>query len=140
VNIHEGLESTLLILKHRLSIPGQSQKIHIVRDYAELPAVYCFPGSLNQVFMNILSNAIDAVEQYLPQMAKDVLPTITLRTSLVGDAVMVAIADNGFGMPEAVQGKVFDPFFTTKPVGQGTGMGMSISYQIRYPFQGPSQS
>ncbi|MEM9090643.1 MAG: MASE1 domain-containing protein [Cyanobacteria bacterium P01_F01_bin.53] len=130
-SVHEGLDSTLLILKHRLSLPGKQSKIHLVKEYdSQLPPIDCFPGSLNQVFMNTLSNAIDAVEENLSQLAEGELPTITIRTSVVGDNVMIAIADNGPGISAAAKGKVFDPFFTTKPVGKGTGMGMSISYQI----------
>ncbi|MEL6881651.1 MAG: MASE1 domain-containing protein [Cyanobacteria bacterium J06607_10] len=129
-DIHEGLESTLLILKHRLSLPGSQSKIHLVRDYGQLPRVECYPGALNQVFMNVLSNAIDALEQHFPSLGDDALPTITIRTSVVTDVVRIAIADNGPGIADAARNKVFDPFFTTKPVGKGTGMGMSISYQI----------
>lgn len=129
-NIHEGLESTLLILKHRLSLPGKPIKIHLVRDYGEVPLVECFPSALNQVVMNILNNAVDAIEQNLAHLPEGVLPTVTLRTDVVGDWVRIAIADNGSGISEAAKRKVFDPFFTTKPVGKGTGMGMSVSYQI----------
>ena len=129
-DIHEGLESTLLIVKHRLSLPNSSAKIQVVRDYGELPQVECYPGSLNQVFMNVLTNAIDALEQHLAQMDEGELPTITLRTDVCDRWVTIAIADNGPGIPKTIHEQVFDPFFTTKPVGQGTGMGMSTSYQI----------
>ena len=130
VNIHEGLESALLILQHRLSLPGKSARIHLIKKYSELPPVECFPGALNQVFMNILSNAIDALERSLSQLDEDEPPAITLRTNVDAGWVNIAIADNGPGLSDAAKSKVFDPFFTTKPVGKGTGMGMSISYQI----------
>ncbi|HTL88842.1 MAG TPA: ATP-binding protein [Leptolyngbya sp.] len=123
VNIHEGIDSTLMLLQHRLKASSGHPPIEVIRDYVKLPNVECYPGRLNQVFMNILSNAIDAIEGS-PQ------PQITIQTSINDQWVKVAIADNGIGMPEEVQAKIFDPFFTTKPVGKGTGMGMSISYQI----------
>jgi len=129
-DIHEGLESTLLIVKHRLSLPNSPSKIHVVRDYSELPQVECYPGSLNQVFMNVLTNAIDALEQHLSEVGESELPTITLRTDVCDRCVRIAIADNGPGISESIHDQVFDPFFTTKPVGKGTGMGMSVSYQI----------
>ncbi|MEL6814748.1 MAG: MASE1 domain-containing protein [Cyanobacteria bacterium J06598_3] len=130
VQIHDGIESTLLVLNHRLLLPGHPQHIHLVKAYGKLPLVECFPGPLNQVLMNILNNAIDAIEGSLSQLSADnKLPTITIRTEVMGDGVTIAIADNGPGLSEAARKKVFDPFFTTKPIGKGTGMGMSISYQ-----------
>ncbi|MBD2079688.1 ATP-binding protein [Leptolyngbya sp. FACHB-17] len=123
VDLHEGLESTLLILQHRLKPSPQRPEILIVRDYAALPQIECRAGQINQVFMSLLSNAIDALEATAQ-------PRITIRTSVVDDWVEIAIADNGMGVPEPIQQRIFDPFFTTKPVGKGTGMGMSISYQI----------
>ncbi len=100
----------------------------MIREYGNLPKVECYAGTLNQVFMNILVNAIDALEEV---NAKDNPGRITIRTSVVDSQwVEVAIADNGPGIPEQVKQRIFDPFFTTKPVGKGTGMGMSISYQI----------
>ncbi len=132
-DMHEGLESTLLILKHRLARPGQPE-VNLVRDYGNLPQVECYPGLLNQVFMNVLTNAIDAVEekfpQNLPHGAPGDRPTITLRTAAHDDEVTIAIADNGPGISETALKRVFDPFFTTKAIGKGTGMGMAISYQI----------
>lgn len=126
VDIHEGLDSTLLILQHRLQKHDRSPT-QIIRDYHELPLVECCAGQLNQVFMNILANAIDAIEaQHFTSTGQ-----IKIRTSsLNSDWVEIAISDNGCGIPEDVRSRIFDPFFTTKPVGQGTGMGMSISYQI----------
>jgi PAS domain S-box-containing protein len=124
VNLHEGLDSTLVILGNRLKGIDGGAAIEIIRDYdAELPLVECYPGQLNQVFMNILANAIDALEPINH-------PTITLRTWATSEWVTAVISDNGPGMSEQVQAQIFNPFFTTKPVGKGTGMGMSISYQI----------
>ena len=135
VNIHEGIDSTLLILQHRLKAQVARPAIEVIQDYGDLPLVQCSAGSLNQVVMNILANAIDALEdgnEGLTYQDIEKQPNqITVRTSVI-DAqwVQIAIADNGPGIPEAVQKRILDPFFTTKPVGKGTGMGMSISYQI----------
>lgn len=131
INIHEGIESTLLILQHRLKAQPDRLAIVIDRDFCVLPPVQCFASQLNQVFMNILANAIDALESELkenPTAGK--VPTITLRTEARDDSIIVSLADNGTGMPAAVRAQMFDPFFTTKAVGKGTGMGMAISYQI----------
>jgi signal transduction histidine kinase len=135
VDIHEGIDNTLLILHHRLLARPERPEIKIVKDYGVLPLVDCYPGQLNQVLMNILANAIDAIEENInAQLAQNVKPKpgeITIRTSIVADQwVQIAIADNGIGMPDAIQSQIFNPFFTTKAVGKGTGMGMSISYQI----------
>jgi PAS domain S-box-containing protein len=128
VDLHEGLDSTLMILQHRLKEKPNFPEIRVIKEYAKLPLVECYAGQLNQVFMNILANAIDALEAGIE---KDKLPTIKIRTSVVdSDWIKIAIADNGMGMPEQVKQKIFNPFFTTKPVGKGTGMGLSISYQI----------
>lgn len=135
VNIHEGLDSTLLILSHRLKAKVGYPAIQIVKEYGNVPVVECYAGQLNQVFMNVLSNAIDALENLRTEeqeckFSQNVPPTITIRTQAVNDYVAVQIADNGSGMTEEVKAKLFDPFFTTKQVGQGTGLGLSISYQI----------
>jgi signal transduction histidine kinase len=135
VDLHEGIESTLLILQHRLKARLERPEIEVIRDYGNLPKVECYAGPLNQVFMNILVNAIDAIEEVNAKRTdreiKDNPGRITIRTSVVDSQwVEVAIADNGPGIPESVKQRIFDPFFTTKPVGKGTGMGMSISYQI----------
>ncbi|MBE9005042.1 HAMP domain-containing protein [Fortiea sp. LEGE XX443] len=135
VDIHEGIESTLLILQYRLKDKPESPGIEVIRDYGQLPQVECYPGQLNQVLMNILVNAIDALDEVNNKRTyediKDNPSQITIRTS-VCDAqwAEIAIADNGTGMPEQVRNRIFDPFFTTKPIGKGTGMGMAISYQI----------
>ncbi|MEG3927213.1 PAS domain S-box protein [Microcoleus sp. D3_18a_C4] len=134
VNLHEGIDSTLLILNHRLKGSGEKPPIQIVKQYGELPTVECFAGPINQVFMNILSNAIDALEdansrQNCQEMAEK--PSqIRIGTEVVGNFVEIKIADNGPGIPEQVKQQIFDTFFTTKPIGKGTGMGLSISYQI----------
>ncbi|BAY64819.1 integral membrane sensor signal transduction histidine kinase [Calothrix brevissima NIES-22] len=135
VDIHEGIDSTLLILQHRLKARSPYPAIEIIKDYGKLPQVECYAGQLNQVFMNILSNAIDAMEEQNSQRTvaeiKAKPSQITIRTSVIESQwVEIAIADNGVGIPENIQQRIFDPFFTTKPVGKGTGMGMSISYQI----------
>ncbi|MGI0492251.1 amino acid permease [Alkalinema pantanalense CENA528] len=135
VNIHEGIDSTLLILQHRLKARSDRPEIKIKKDYGDLPLVECYPGPLNQVFMNILANAIDALEEQCQNSTIQNLERnpscITIRTAIVGNNWLeIAIVDNGLGIPESVQKRIFEPFFTTKPVGKGTGMGMSISYQI----------
>jgi signal transduction histidine kinase len=123
VNLHDGLDSTLLILTNRLKRKPQEAPITVVKEYGELPRVSCYASQLNQVFLNILSNAIDAIEELET-------PVITIQTAATASHIQVKIQDNGIGMSEAVQAKLFDPFFTTKEVGKGTGLGMSISYQI----------
>ena len=131
VNIHDGIESTLLILKHRLKAQPTRPAIKIVRDFGNIPLAECFAGQLNQVFMNILSNAIDAFETGQKEsLAAQENAKIVLRTETKANNIFISIADNGIGMPAAVKSRVFDPFFTTKPVGKGTGMGMAISYQL----------
>lgn len=130
VDIHEGIESTLLILHNRTKDRGQKAPgIDIVREYGNLPTLECYPSQLNQVFMNLISNAIDAMEEQAPPRQ------IRIQTSIITNPEQerfaeIRIQDNGPGMPEAVRSHVFDPFFTTKPVGKGTGLGLSISYQI----------
>ncbi|BBD63654.1 two-component sensor histidine kinase (plasmid) [Nostoc sp. HK-01] len=126
VDIHEGIDSTLLILQHRLKQQAERSAISVIKDYGNLPWVECYPGQLNQVLMNILANAIDALEE-----SKIPNPQINIRTDKIdSNWVQIAIADNGPGIPEAIQKQIFHPFFTTKAVGKGTGIGMSISYEI----------
>lgn len=135
VDLHEGIDSTLMILQNRLKPKGQPA-IRIIKEYGDLPKVQCFPGQLNQVFMNVLSNALDALEENLGNQASNSKatspsPTIWIRTQAIADNhLSIHIRDNGPGIAEEVQAQLFDPFFTTKPVGKGTGLGMSISYQI----------
>jgi signal transduction histidine kinase len=121
---HEGLDNTLLILHHRLEATPDRPEIQIIKHYGDLPEVKCYPSDLNQVFLHILSNAIDA-------LATSPTPTITIQTQHLPDhQIRIRITDNGSGIPPAQQSHIFDPFFTTKPIGQGTGMGLAISYQI----------
>lgn len=132
VDIHEGINSTLMILQHRLKA---RPPIEIIRNYTNLPRVECYPGQLNQVVMNLLANALDALEEVNAkrtlQEIQEHPSQITIRTSIIADQwVEIAIADNGPGIPEDLKARIFDPFFTTKSVGKGTGMGLSISYQI----------
>ncbi|MBX9256829.1 HAMP domain-containing protein [Desmonostoc muscorum CCALA 125] len=123
VNIHEGIDSTLMILQYRLNATNQRPEIQVIRDYGSLPQVECYAGEFNQALMNVLANAIDALEG-------SSTPTIIIRTKAIERSIIIAIADNGVGMTQAVRSRIFDPFFTTKPVGKGTGLGLSISYQI----------
>jgi signal transduction histidine kinase len=145
VDIHEGLDSTLLILQHRLKAKPNSPSIEVIKSYGELPLVECYASQLNQVFMNVISNAIDALEEYNCVRSLEEIKAspgqVTIRTSVnyeleephktqKSQSVVIQIADNGPGMPQSLQSQIFDPFFTTKPVGKGTGLGLSISYQI----------
>ncbi|MBC1225032.1 AAA family ATPase [Nostoc sp. UCD121] len=133
-NIHEGIDSTILILKHRLKANDSRPAIEVVTNYGNLPQVECFPGQLNQVFMNILANAIDALDESNTgltfQEIKANLNRITITTVLKEKQVEVTIADNGQGMSESVKQKVFDHLFTTKSVGKGTGLGLAIAGSI----------
>ncbi|MEH2281537.1 MAG: ATP-binding protein [Nostoc sp.] len=135
VDLHEGIESTLLILQHRLKDKPERPAIVVIRDYGKLPEVKCYPGQLNQVLMNVLVNAIDALEEANVNRTYQEIEAnpsqIIIRTSISNSqSVEIAIADNAGGMPEQVKNSIFNPFFTTKPVGKGTGMGLAISYQI----------
>ena len=132
VDIHEGIDSTLLILQNRLKAKAGNKGINIVKNYGRLPKIECFAGQLNQVFMNIIANGIDALEssQEVSCFINDKLPTIAITTTCNSDRVFIKIADNGPGIEPQVINRLFDPFFTTKPVGKGTGLGLSISYQI----------
>lgn len=125
-DINEGIESTLLVLENQINNVPNGRKIEIIKEYNKLQKVECYPGQLNQVFLNIISNAIDALGT---SGSKEEPGTIRIRTE-VSDRVTIAIADNGPGMSEEVRRKIFDPFFTTKPVGSGTGLGLSTSYSI----------
>ncbi|MBW4538025.1 MAG: GAF domain-containing protein [Myxacorys chilensis ATA2-1-KO14] len=130
VNIHDGIDSTLLILQHRLNSTSARPAIQIIKQYGELPLVECYPAQLNQVIMNILSNGIDALEESITAR-NNITPTIQIRTTVVNTSrISIRIKDNGIGLLDRVRSRIFDPFFTTKPVGKGTGLGLSISYQI----------
>jgi len=158
VDLHEGIDNTLLILQHRLKSNTDFPTIEVIKDYGDLPLVECYAGQMNQVFMNIISNAIDALieekgggEQSESRRVKKIeefsfsppplvplssltppIPTIRISTRISADnsRLLISIADNGSGMTEEVKKLIFDPFFTTKPVGKGTGLGLAISYQI----------
>ncbi len=134
-NLHDGIDSTLLILKYRLKASEYRPAIEVIQDYDELPLIDCFPGQLNQVFMNILANAIDMFDEmaqnttfteskYQPQMI--IIQTKRIEKNLI----TIRISDNGKGMPEAVSSRIFDHLFTTKDVGKGTGLGLAIAHQI----------
>lgn len=131
VNLHDNLESTLTILNHRLKGDNHCPPVQVIRQYNARGMVECYPGQLNQVFINLLANSLDALEDraaasenFKPQIS------ITTRSTLDGSGVQIAIADNGSGIPEGIRARLFDPFFTTKAVGRGTGLGLSISYQV----------
>ncbi|WP_442948243.1 PAS domain-containing sensor histidine kinase [Nostoc sp.] len=133
-NIHQGIDSTILILKHRLKANEQRPAIEVITNYGHLPEIECFPGQLNQVFMNILANAIDALEESNNgRNFEDIQLNpnrIKITTSRQDNCVKVIIADNGKGISESVQQKIFDHLFTTKAVGKGTGLGLAIARQI----------
>ena len=135
VDIHQGIDSTLLILQSRIKGSGDGPPIVIEKNYGDLPLVECMAGHLNQVFMNIIVNAIDALDEQnlnrILEQQQQCPSWIKINTAMIDDRrISIVIQDNGPGIPDAIQSKIFDPFFTTKPVGKGTGMGMSISYQI----------
>lgn len=128
IDLHEALDSTLLLLKHRLKEQGDRPAIEVIQNYGELPAIECYPGPMAQVFMNLLANAIDALEE---AWEKDRRPlAITIGTAADIHKAIVRIADNGLGMTDDIQQHLFEPLFTTKTVGKGTGLGLSISRQI----------
>ncbi len=146
VNLHEGIDSTLMILDHQVKAKANYAAIQVIKEYGDLPEVECYAGKLNQVFMNLLSNAIDALEPYriitvpgekgdrsspnpAPQPDRP-SPKICIRTEATDQQIRIGIIDNGPGIPPALQTRIFDPFFTTKQVGKGTGLGLPISYQI----------
>ncbi|WP_392535428.1 GAF domain-containing protein [Nostoc sp. C117] len=131
VNLHEGIDSTLLILQHRLQPNTNSLGIEIIKEYSDLPPVVCYAAQMNQVFMNILNNAIDALDN--SANAEQIIdnPKIWINTKILErNTILICIADNGCGIPEMTRSRIFEPFFTTKQPGQGTGLGLSISYQI----------
>ncbi len=132
-DIHEGIDSTLLILQSRLQGKGDRPAIEIYKQYGDLPLIECYPGQLNQVFMNLLVNAIDALEDkfHKQNTNENNFPKITITTNIINQQkIIIKVADNADGIPYTVRNRIFDPFFTTKPVGKGTGLGLAISYKI----------
>lgn len=131
VDIHEGIDNTLLLLQHRLKAEGNRGNIKVIKLYGQLPKINCYASQLNQVFMHLLSNAIEALQEDLGKT-----PTITICTEVkrqqnsLNSSTLIKIADNGLGISQEILAKIFDPFFTTKPVGSGTGLGLSICHQI----------
>ena len=132
VNIHEGIDSTLMILHNRLKAKPEHPEISVIKEYGKLSAIECYPGQLNQVFMNIFANSIDSLEEsFVNNKEQKINPQIRISTEVVnGNWIVIRIADNGLGIPPEILSKLFDPFFTTKDVGKGTGLGLSISYKI----------
>ncbi len=150
IDIHQNIDSTLLILQHRLKPKSRRCEIKLIKEYGELPLIKCYPGLLNQVFMNLLSNAIDALEESRDEQSISKItlgesrlnnsqlttinsPMLVISTQVIDGSspkVAIRIIDNGSGIPPSIQEKIFDPFFSTKPVGKGTGLGLAISYQI----------
>jgi two-component system, NtrC family, sensor kinase len=135
-NIHEGIDNTLLILHNKLRARAEYPEITVIKNYCKIPLIECYPGQLNQVFMNLISNSIDALEDAWKQKTRaggtgDWKPTISIRTEALNEnSICIRIADNAIGMTEDVLRQLFDPFFTTKPMGKGTGLGLAISYRI----------
>ncbi|NEQ55740.1 MAG: HAMP domain-containing histidine kinase, partial [Leptolyngbya sp. SIO3F4] len=142
IDLHDGLESTLLILKHRLKANDDRPKIKINKHYGDLPDIYCFPSRLNQVFMNLLVNAIDALEESNRGKTYEEIQInpnqITLKTTCVDNQIVIHVKDNGTGMSEDVQKRMFDHLYTTKEVGKGTGLGLTIVKQIIEEVHGGS--
>ncbi len=134
VDIHEGIESTLMILQNRLKVKPGHPKIEVIKEYGQLPLIQCYAGQLNQVFLNILNNAIDAIDIYNKQSYQPEIQSrssqIKITTTRDNNQAFIQIGDNGIGMTSEVKKKLFDPFFTTKSIGEGSGLGLSISYQI----------
>ncbi|MEL6815133.1 MAG: ATP-binding protein, partial [Cyanobacteria bacterium J06598_3] len=130
--LRQGLDGTLLILRHRLKALGKRPEILTLTEYGDLPAIHCYPGQINQVFMNIIANAIDAIEEGYLASTETALtaPEIKIETVVAGDQVGIKITDNAGGMPEAVRSRIFESQFTTKKAGKGTGLGLSIAHKI----------
>ncbi|MEL6461438.1 MAG: ATP-binding protein [Cyanobacteria bacterium J06621_15] len=133
VDIHESIESTLMIIHSRLKASPERCEITVIKNYDKLPLVECYAGQLNQVFLNLLFNAIDVLEEKISNAGNSpfLAPQIDISTKLLNpERIAIHIADNGLGIKEKIREQIFNPFFTTKPVGQGTGLGLAVSYQI----------
>jgi signal transduction histidine kinase len=133
-HLHEGIDSTIMILRHRLKANQSRPEIEIIKDYGQIPTIQCFPGQINQVFMNILANAIEALEESTKNQSFAEIQAnpsqIRIKTRTDENQVILSFQDNGSGIPEAIQLKVFDHLFTTKEIGKGTGLGLAIAKQI----------
>jgi len=131
-DLHQGLDSTLMILQHRLKANSDRPQIEVIKNYGVLPQVNCYLGQMNQVFMNILANAVDALDEAIIQgKISNIIPQIQITTALDSEQfAVIQIADNGIGVPERLKKRLFEPLFTTKTVGKGTGLGLSIAYEI----------
>ncbi|NEP17090.1 MAG: hypothetical protein F6J97_09295 [Leptolyngbya sp. SIO4C1] len=136
VSLHENLDSVLLLLQSRLQATPQRPEIQVQKDYEALPSIDCYASQLNQVLMHLITNAIDALDRWESGESDRAVPTLALRTTCQDGCIIVQVADNGPGISSAVQQQIFDPFFTTKPVGQGTGLGLTVSYQIIHEQHG----
>lgn len=134
VNIHDGIDSTLVILQSRLKGQQNRAEIQVLKNYERLPLINCYPGKLNQAFMNLIANAIDAIDEKWADTSTapshSDFPTLEIFTALERDRTVIRIVDNGMGIPEQAQSRIFDQFFTTKPVGKGTGLGLAITHAI----------
>ncbi|MEA5620352.1 GAF domain-containing protein [Cronbergia sp. UHCC 0137] len=131
VDLHQGIDSTLLILQNRLQPESGSPVIEVIKEYGQLPPVVCYAAQMNQVFMNILNNAIDALEKSYQEEQTTNHPKIWIETKVTeANSIQIRIADNGCGISPGMETRIFEPFFTTKEPGQGTGLGLSVSYQI----------
>lgn len=139
-NLHEGIEGTLLILQNRFKARGNYPEVQVIKEYGNLPLVNCYAGKLNQVFMNLISNALDAIDEYNETRTNDEIKAnpcqIRIKTDMVENRAIIRISDNGAGMTDEVRQQLFDSFFTTKPAGKGTGLGLSISYRFVEEHQG----
>ncbi|MHC5594742.1 MAG: trifunctional serine/threonine-protein kinase/ATP-binding protein/sensor histidine kinase [Nostoc sp.] len=134
VDLHSGIESTLLILQHRLPASGNQPELHVIKEYGNLPLVTCYPSQLNQVFLNIINNAIDAIRDN-PERSKN--PEIRIRTEVIDTKrLRIAIANTDSTIPMSLQNRIFEPFFTTKPIGRGAGLGLFVSYSIIQQHRG----
>jgi signal transduction histidine kinase len=131
VDLHEGIESTIAIMRHQLVETDHRPEITLKKLFGPIPDVKCYAGLINQVFMALLSNAVDAINDCSAEHLKNNPPTLEIITAMAGnDRIHISIRDNGTGIPDAVIAQIFDPFFTTKVVGQGTGLGLAIAHQI----------
>jgi two-component system, NtrC family, sensor kinase len=139
-NLHEGIDSTIMILRHRLKANQQRPEIEIIKNYGDLPEIQCFPGQVNQVFMNILANAIDALDESNQGKSFAEIQAqpnqIIITTRCLSDKIELSFQDNGGGIPEAIKSRIFDHLFTTKEVGKGTGLGLAIVHQIVHERHG----